>query len=186
MSLGDVNPKFILLATDGLPNCKAGCLPTIDAQDPRSCVQSDADETIRVIANAASQEIQTFVIGIGSIPDSERILGDMAKAGGQPQATSPFYYPATDATQLASVLTTISGMLVSCKFPLTMMPPDPDNIAIDVGTARIPKDTTHVDGWDYTADMMSIQLYGPSCQQVKTIAVKDVQVIFGCPGVVIP
>jgi hypothetical protein len=34
--------------------------------------------------------------------------------------------------------------------------------------------------------MTSIQLYGTWCDQAKDGKLKDVQAIFGCPGVVIP
>ena len=60
------------------------------------------------------------------------------------------------------------------------------------GTARVtgdpedPEITAHADGWDYGAANKSIQFYGPACEAVKMASGQNVQIIFGCPGVVIP
>ena len=43
------------------------------------------------------------------------------------------------------------------------------------------RDTSHTNGYDYTDDTkMSIQIYGPLCDQVMSGAIHDVSVTFIC------
>ncbi|HVT09949.1 MAG TPA: vWA domain-containing protein [Polyangia bacterium] len=116
-SLADSNPKFLLLATDGLPNCPAGCA---DLTNPsNSCTMTDnptedmAAEA--AVTMAASQGIKTFVIGIGALPTAENTLNQLAIAGDEAQtgaATS--YYAAGDESALETALTDIVHKITGC------------------------------------------------------------------------
>jgi hypothetical protein len=116
-TLTDTNPKFLLLATDGLPNCPAGCASM--GQPSTVCVQTDnstedaaAEEAV---AMAASQGFKTFVIGIGNVATAQNTLNLMALAGGEAQtgaATS--YYAATDEAALEAALNSIVGKIGGC------------------------------------------------------------------------
>jgi hypothetical protein len=66
------------------------------------------------------------------------------------------------------------------------VPPDPTNIAVTANGSKIPKDTTHTNGWDYGTGQTSIQLFGQTCEDAKAGKLMDVQAIFGCPGKIIP
>jgi len=177
MTVPDANPKFVLLATDGLPNCApAGINSAI----------LDTDGSILAVKNLVAMGIQVFVIGIGSVLEAQTTLTAMAVAGGQPQAADPKYYPVSSTAELVTVLGTIGGMIGRCSFGLGNRPPDPTNIAVTADGVRIPQDTTHMSGWDYGTGQTSIQIYGSYCDDARSGKLKDVKAIFGCPGVVIP
>jgi hypothetical protein len=176
-SVADPNPKYILLATDGEPNCAMGSM------------MSDAPGAVQAVTDVAAMGIPTFVVGIAtatSDPMADATLSMMATAGGRPRAAMPTYYPVTTADDLVAALSTIGGQIASCNFGLGRKPPVPDNIAVNGGGMRIPRDPTHMNGWDYGTGQMSIVLYGSYCDRAKAGTLKDVQAIFGCPGIVIP
>jgi hypothetical protein len=175
-TLTDPNPKFILLATDGLPNCAlSGTANTPDAAG-----------AIQAVTDSARNGIPVFVIGIGSLPEAQSTLTAMALAGGRPQAANPRYYPVANTAELVSVLGGIGDTIGSCSFGLGSAPPDPTNIRVSVNGTRVPNDPTHANGWDYGTGKTSVQLFGKWCDDAKAGKVKDVQAVFGCPGVVIP
>ena len=117
MGLTDPNPKYIVLATDGLPNCPMGC----DTGRPSgNCTMTDnpAEDqaATQAIAAAAMAGFKTFVIGIG-MTGANSTLNQFATAGGMPQtgaATS--FYSVTDGASLVSALNTILGRTNSCVF----------------------------------------------------------------------
>jgi hypothetical protein len=177
-SLNNGNPKYILLATDGDPSCPSG----------------DAAVTYAVtnIAAALTAGFPTFVIGVDTSKDSSVTrLNQMAMAGGRPRpvtATSPaaFYLASTQA-DLTTALQTITGQVASCVFELTPPPPVPDNIAVDFNGQRAPHDATRMNGWEYTsADHTSLEVYGAFCEKIKTEAMNQVEIKYGCPNVPIP
>jgi hypothetical protein len=176
------NPKFILLATDGDPSCPSG----------------DAAITYAVdnIAAALAAGFPTFVIGVDTSKDTsiER-LNAMAVAGGRPRPpvsanpldpTTTFYLASTQA-ELTQALQAITGELASCIFTLNPPPPVPDNIAVDFSGVRTDRDPTRMNGWEYTsADHTSLEVYGMWCERIKTEAMNQVEIKYGCPNVPIP
>ncbi|HEY2899028.1 MAG TPA: vWA domain-containing protein [Polyangia bacterium] len=175
-SLPDTNPKFILLATDGEPNCApAG-----------NNNASDAAGAVQAVMASAAMGIPVFVVGVGEVTDAEMTLTQMAIAGGEAQAADPRYYPVSSSADLVSALGTIGSMIASCTFGLANPPPDPANVAVNASGMRIPRDPGHLNGWDYGTGQTSIQLYGSWCDDAKAGKLSDVQAIFGCPDVIIP
>ena len=79
-------------------------------------------------------------------------------------------------------------MVISCTFDLKgRLPPSPDDVAVNVDGARVPRDKTHGDGWDYDAGMANVVLHGQTCDRLKGAgSTNNVEIIFGCPGIVIP
>jgi hypothetical protein len=177
-TLTDPNPKYILLATDGLPNCAPGGDANTD----------DSAGAVQAVMDAATAGFPVFVVGVGNVAAAVATLDMMAVAGGRPQATEPKYYPEASTADLVSVLTTIGGQISTCSFSLGKAPPDPTNIGVyaNPGQVKIAKDPNHANGWDYGAGMTSIELFGTACDNVKSKKTTDVQAIFGCPGQVIP
>jgi hypothetical protein len=172
--LTDSNPKYLLLATDGEPNCATTTSPTTD----------DSAGAEQAVADALTAGFPTFVVGIGNTGGTAT-LNQMALNGGRPQtgaATS--FYEVTDTPSLVSVLQTIVGSVASCTFNLGQ-PPNAytSNMAIDVfgdGT-KIPKDPSMVDGWSYVSGGTDqIQIYGPTCDAILSGAIQDVTVTYAC------
>jgi hypothetical protein len=176
-TLPDSNPKYILVATDGFPNCMEG------ANDDST---PDAPGTIQAVTDSTARGIPVFVVGIGMIPQATATLTAMAVAGGEPQPADPRFYPVSSTADLVSVLGKIGGMIGSCSFALGTPPPDPNNIGVVADGAKVPQDLTHTDGWDYGTGQMSLQLFGHWCDDAKAGTLKDVEAVFGCPGIVIP
>jgi len=178
-TVADPNPKFILLATDGEPNCAPGAATDAD----------DSAGAVAAVTAAAAAGFPVFVVGVGNVAPAVATLNMLADAGGKPQTGAMHYYPVGSTDELVSVLKTIGGMIASCSFGLGQVPPDPTNVGVyaNGNTAmKIPKDPTHVNGWDYGAGMKSVVLYGAACDAVKAGTTKTIQAAFGCPGVPIP
>jgi hypothetical protein len=183
-SLTTPNPKYILLATDGIPNCIPG---------NKSQTAYDMAGATQAVMDAAGMGIPTFVLGVGTGGSSadamvfDPTLTSLATAGGKPRAGTPNYYHVSSSADVVAALATIQGQANSCVFNLAQVPPDPTNIAIrGSGNTRVPQDPTHVEGWDYGPGMRSVQLYGSYCAHVVDGTLTDIQAIFGCPQQVIP
>jgi hypothetical protein len=174
MGLATSNPKFILLATDGLPNC------------PMNGSNGDPDDgpaTTAIMASATAG-IPVFVVGIGTIPGALNTLNGFANAGGRPRAGDPKYYQVDSTADLVAALGQIQGMIASCTFGLASVPPVPNNVGVYGDGTRIPMSAT--DGWTYGTGMRSIVLNGPTCEKVMNKTITNVTTFFGCPGEVIP
>jgi hypothetical protein len=179
-TLTDANPKFLLLATDGLPNCMPG---------NSSTSADDSAGAEAAVTRAFTAGYPTFVVGIATASDATatKALNTMAVNGGYPQtgaATS--YYSITDTASLEAALNKIVGLVASCTMPLNGAPTNFSNVAVSVQTASgalaVPQDTTHANGWDYVNNMSSVQFYGPACTSLKNGDYKNVQFIYACPG----
>ena len=170
----DTNPKYLLLATDGLPNCGP------NAASPTDDNSMGAEQAV-VAARAAG--FPTFVIGIGQTM-AEATLTRLALQGGVPQVGgATAFYQVSDTTQLVTALGTILGS-VTCVFDLpapTQTRETTSNIAVFVNGTAFPQDTGHASGWDYHgAEMKQIQIYGPTCDGLMGGKVASVSVQFIC------
>lgn len=169
------NTKYLVLATDGLPNCGDG---------GRGNGGNDAAGAIAAVADAAAQGIETFVVGIATAnSDANDTLNQMAVKGGQPRNDTTKYYPVASRDELVSALESITGQIASCTFPLDQVPPVPENVAVEVDGTRLSRDTAQKSGWNYGPNDKSIVLFGAQCDALKAGSAKDVQILFGCPGV---
>lgn len=171
--LTDTTGKYILLATDGEPNCLS-----TSGRGGGSSSASDVPGTVAAITAAAAAGFKVYVIGVG--PETGN-LDNFAQAGG-----TGHYYPALSPQDLNTALATIVGAVASCTFNLGKAPPDPSNVAIQFNgdkNLRAPHDTTHTNGWDYTSTKNTvIQLYGSWCDNVANGTYTSAVVLMGCPG----
>ena len=165
------NPKFILLATDGQPNCATANTLNTD----------DSAGTQQAVADALTAGIPTFVVGIGNT-GAAATLNQVAIAGGRPQTGgTTSYYQVNDAAALSSALGTIVGQAASCSFNIGPAPVDTTTKGLGVfgDGAPIPMDPAN--GWSFKdASMTTIVLNGTICDQVMTGTVHDVSVAFVC------
>jgi hypothetical protein len=173
------NPKYILLATDGLPNCAAGASDT---------TTDDSAGAIQAVKDAAAAGIPTFVVGIATAGTgtADTTLSSMAVAGGYPKSGSPSYYSVSTASEFVSVLENLVAVAATCTFAVGTPPTDDGSTSrsqIDVygDGSMIPRDTSHGNGWDYTdASMTSVVVYGATCDKIKSGTIKSVSVKFRC------
>jgi hypothetical protein len=167
----DGNAHYMLLATDGLPQC--------DTSDDSAAAEM-------AVTAAATAGVKTIVVGIGDDPMGATTLTAMANNGGMPDTTpgNKPYYQVNTTTDLVTVLNKIAGQIVSCTYALQMAPPNPDYVEIDDNNGmKIPRDKTHMNGWDYGPGDLSIVFYGAACDNLQKGVTTSIQAIFGCPPV---
>jgi hypothetical protein len=186
-TLTDNNPKYILLATDGLPNCPMGC-----GNGGMSCTTTpNAAETTQVenaITAAGAAGFPTFVVGIATASDAaaNTALNGFAMAGGEPQAgAATSYYSVDDTASLVTALNKIVGIIASCTISLATAPAGLTNIAISAtdtsgNAVVIPKDPTN--GWSFDANMKNVILNGTSCSSLQGGAYSNFVFNYACEG----
>jgi hypothetical protein len=160
-TVADANPKAMVLATDGDPNCGGGS-PNV----------ADTSGTLVAIDAARSAGFPVYVIGIGP---SVSNLDAFAQVGGTNN-----YYPATSTQALADALKAISGAVTTCTFLLDQLPPDANNLAVYLDKSLVPEDSGN--GWSFGASEQAIVLNGSFCAAVRSGTASLVQALFGCPG----
>jgi hypothetical protein len=206
-TLGSVpQPAYVLLATDGAPNCGAGpctgeactyniegsvtfsgkCDAALNCCDPaknsqglgwKGCV--DIAPTKQAAADIAAAGHKVFVLGVPGLNEAyARALDEIAIAGGAPRDGSPKYYAASAPTQdaLTEALSAIAGQVV-----------DTCNIRLDApvadpGITNVLLDGEPVTDWKWTSDS-SIELTGAACDRIHAGKVASVQVVIGCKTV---
>jgi len=171
--LTDPNPKFILLATDGQPNCATTAASSLNMDDTTGTQQA--------VADALTAGIPTFVVGIGNT-NAAMSLNALAVAGGRPlTGGTTSYYQVNDATALAAAVGAIVGQAASCTFNIGVAPDGTTAVGLGVFGDGAPITMDPANGWSFTdASMTSIIINGPMCDQVMTGTIKDVTVAFVC------
>jgi len=172
LGLNDESPKFILLATDGLPTCGMAAGGS-----------ADDDNAIAAVKAAKDMGIPTFVIGIGTgTGGGDQTLTTMANEGGFPRAGGmPAYYSVNSASDLKDAFAKISGMVGVCYFSVNPVPKKvADIMAVKGDNNVIPQDGT--DGWTFVTmpNSAGIQLNGKSCEDYKSGNIKSVVVDLPC------
>lgn len=173
-ALTSTDPKYILLATDGDPNCPGNGITY----------------ALQQVSAAQQGGIPTFVIGVGTGNGSSKNLDALAVAGGEARAVttpaSPRYFPADSPAALTDALNLITGQIAACVFSLGKQPPDPQLVHVTLGATEIPFDVAGQNGWAFAAgDMSTIHISGSWCQTVQMSA-DAVNVVFGCRPPIIP
>jgi hypothetical protein len=193
----------VVLATDGGPNCNAdaacdasGCMENIEGCSPGDtcCAQGqnccaatgpagplncvDHDPAVQAVAALAAAGIKVYVIGIPGSQYYEKVLADMALAGGASVPAYPFYYKVDDLATIYGVLASAAGSAIPCDFQLADAPADPNLTNVYFGTQVVAQDP--VDGWTWSA-LDAISLHGKSCNALHAGQVSQVQIVSGCP-----
>lgn len=171
------NPKYLLLLTDGLPNCGPG---------DTSTTADDSLGAEAAVANAKMLGISTFVVGLATASDATATatLDQMALNGGQALASeTSAYYSVTDTDSLVAALTAVVGAAASCTFALPQVPVGLTDVAVSAKDATgrivvIPRDT---DGWSYADGSHDvITLDGAACANLRSGAYSNFQVSYAC------
>jgi hypothetical protein len=156
--------KFVMLVTDGGPNCAAGlacdastCTTNIDGRCETAGVNCcegagldlrclDDGGVLAQIQALRSAGIDTFVVGIPGTEAYATYLDQFAVAGGRPNTSGVSQYYRVDAAGgvegLRAVFDTIASQLVqSCDVQLSRRPPDVSNLNVAVDCNLIPRAT---------------------------------------------
>jgi hypothetical protein len=183
-TLTDSNPKYLLIATDGEPNCPAGCSGTTCTNTPNPTEEMGTEQAV---SDAVAAGFKVFVVGIGNVSSAVTTLNQMAINGGEAQTGTTSYFAATDPTTLETALNAIVGVVASCTISLVSAPSGFTNVAVSAATSsgiiEIPNDPTN--GWSYGPNMQSINLNGTSCMNLKSGTYSNFQFYYACPGTTI-
>jgi hypothetical protein len=161
-------PRFVVLATDGLPepNCGATVAATVDAIT-----------TIRT-----SLGVDTFVLGFvgpdrsgdtSGIPALQAGLNEMAVAGGRPRAGALRYYEAVDGPAFERALRAILSAATDCAFELASAPPRPDRVTVRQNGVVVPTSR-------YTITGRRLEFSGVACDAIRSGTVMTISVSDGC------
>jgi len=194
---------FVILATDGGPNCNPGAACGVEAcisnlenvigcppagpvnccdpshDGPEFCL--DADPTVNAVKALMTAGIQTYVIGVPGSAPYAAVLDRMAEAGGTARPTPPEYYrvDTTDAAAFGNALAKVAAKITAtCTFPLAQVP-DPTKLNVFLDGVALAPDPT--DGW--TLNGTTVQLVGAACDRVLSGEVLAVRVVAGCPTI---
>ncbi|HEY4060181.1 MAG TPA: vWA domain-containing protein, partial [Kofleriaceae bacterium] len=171
-----VNPagRYVVFATDGLPNCLNGVAGN-----------TSINETIAAVQNLYNAGIKTYVLGFGSLDaTATSTLNSAADAGGLARPGTTHYYEAQNQAQLDTVLQSIAGGIIqpSCSFALQSLPPEPDNVTVTINGTAVPRSQSHANGWDYSPNAQTITFFGSYCTMIENGASTDVSFSYGCKG----
>jgi len=178
-TLKDPNPKYILLATDGQPNCAA----STGGRRGGGATTPDDAAAIAAVKAAFTAGFPTFVVGISLGGDSLDTLNSMAKEGGVPSTGATAFYSVAGTNDLVKALESITGQIATCNYPLAAASAtnDPNSLTVHLNGKTVPQDP--VNGWDYTSPAhTAIKLFGSSCDAVTHDAKSKVEVFYACVG----
>jgi hypothetical protein len=193
----------VVLATDGGPNCNTSAVCDIsECQEniegcgagdtccsagtnccalggpagPLGCIDHMA--SVQAVADLWAAGIKVYVVGIPGSQPYAKVLSDMALAGGAPQFVAPYYYEVDNLSTIGAVFKSIATANISCDFPLSDPPQDPNYTNVYFDQSIIPSDPTN--GWSWSSPGV-VTLHGAACAELKSGAVVQVQIVSGCP-----
>jgi hypothetical protein len=193
--------RYVLLATDGGPNCNAAhpacgagaCVVNMEGRcpiDPDNCCDGDVASclddvaTTRRVEALAAAGVPTFVVGIPGSEDFAATLDAVAVAGGRARAGATKYFAVTNAEELTDTLRSITRELVkTCELQLESRPPDPDALNVEIDGELVPQ--SGADGWelDLSTAPPTVRLKGATCATVESEGASSVTIRYGCPTI---
>ena len=163
-----IPPKYVLLVTDGDPNCSnGGAGPT--TEDP--VARQATIDAIKALTNAG---VQTFVVGYQTGSSNfAQTLDQMAAAGGSGQMK---HRSVESGMDLMKVFEDLAGRAVSCSYKLEAPVSDASFVRVSVDKkARMFQNIS--DGWTLGPDKQTVTLVGAACDAVRSGSAFTVQVV---------
>lgn len=176
------DPKYVILVTDGMPNCKPGA----------SELWHVDNEIASVVQSLRSDGITTFVVGYDiadkpgqwSPPNDTYYAVDLADAMAQAGGTGQ-HRPVSSGAEFIEVLTDITHSVAPCSFELNEAPRGGAQyvrVTID-GTDYALNDP---DGWTLEGDrIVALKEDGAACQLLRDGGTHNVQIQVECEPVVV-
>jgi hypothetical protein len=173
-NVGSNQAKFVLLATDGVPNCRAG------AGDPDA---SDDANTLAAVRSLRARGVRTFVLGIGQGTQDydPGLLNRLADAGGTARNGSTKFYEVGNQAALGSALESAISTASNCIFPLKSAVTSDSEIGVSIGANPVTRDPSHVNGWDFDPSSNTISFYGNACSTLSSQPNISVYTRYSCP-----
>jgi len=181
-TLNDGNPKFILLATDGIPTCgKDACAAGVNTGGGSMNQCDDANAIAAVKTVHDTDGIPTFVLGIGTANSpGDSTLSQMAVNGGFPRNDTPQYYPIGSAADLTQAFMAITQTVGQCFFSITPALTSGQAVGgVTSDNGAVPADATN--GYSVVGKN-GIQLNGQACDDFMSGKIKNIKVLVDCNG----
>lgn len=179
----DGGNRFVLLATDGAPNCTlVGALAAGRTPDDPACADALAQ-----VALLAAAGVGVIVLGVGPDLANDTTAGaacleSLAQAGGMTASPgSPGYYAAREPEELAAAIVQILGAIdrPSCVLQLTQVSSDE---VVDLGVflddQPIPQSPTN--GWQSERNPWRVRITGEYCERILSLEVVKVEARYKC------
>jgi hypothetical protein len=159
--------NFVALITDGK---QYGC----------NDAGGDSGTTQIITDLFGKDSVATFVVGFGNGVDPKQ-LDIFAAAGGVPSSDpNNKFYKAEDQASLDQALAAIAQKAFGCVFTLEQVPELLDKIYVFFDNKEVPKDPSHVNGWDYDPTTNKLTIYGQACKDLQAGKITDVDIVYGC------
>jgi hypothetical protein len=158
-------PKYVLLVTDGAPNCTNGQPPmggmssATGSQEP-----AQVDASVEEIEAMTKAGVRTFVLGYDTQNDPvlKEALDRMAQAGG----TGDKAHRAVENQQtLVAQFRKITDVAIGCDFALDGAVADKRYVLVKLDGKQINVDED--DGWTLSRDRRTVTVVGSSCETLK-------------------
>lgn len=195
---------FVILATDGAPNCNSLatcgydlCMPNIEniqgcpKEGPFNCCAPPdgfRENCLDSVASmSAAQQLRTmnvpvYVIGLPGTSTYAGVLDQIAVAGGTAAPASPKYFAvdtASEAAMLAALKKVAAKIVATCEFTLKDEPADAKLVNVYLDDVILPYDPNAT----WKIEGKTVTLLGDTCAKVMNGDVLGVRVIAGCPRI---
>jgi hypothetical protein len=155
--------KYVLLVTDGAPNCHNGQLGSgFGGMD-----QAAVDDTVAAVRELAQDGIKTYVIGYDTRNDAalSAALDRMAVAG---DTGDKRHRPVEDQRSLQAMLQEIAGGAISCAWALDTVPEDPSFVKVQVDGRQL--NLNDPNGWrlDVKDGVATVTVQGNACDTLRS------------------
>jgi hypothetical protein len=199
--------RYVLLATDGGPNCNDAltctaatctlnldgkscgpggncCDSKLDPEGPSKCL--DEAGSVAAVSRLSDAGIKTIVVGIPGTEAYAGTLDALAEQSPVQNPDAPPRYFAVSAESgvagLAEALSNITtGLITSCNLNLDQAPPDPSQLFVVIDGVQLARDDA--DGWVYDDDSSPpvVRIQGQACEKLKSEGAEYINVTYGCP-----
>jgi hypothetical protein len=167
-----VTKRYVLLVTDGAPNCGAAMGPNMFAT-----TQADIDACDANIDALKAADITTYVIGYQTTSDPAvaTIMDGFAMHGGTGKQL-----PVENEQSLVDTLTSIARSLVPCEYKLSMKVQDAKFVRVTIDGKQYDLGT----GWTLKDDMQTVVLAG-ACDVLHDVQSHNLSITLECTPVIV-
>ncbi len=191
--LSDHHQKYVLLATDGAPNCNLA----LDG-DSCTCTSSyscsmanwnclDDARTYAILDDMCADGIETYVLGLGAAAEWEAVQAEMASHG-----CTDDYYLAEEPDEIERALEDIAADVETCQIEMycrDVSHADEVNFYTLPGGAVVPRDTSRTAGWDWIdpcgpgVSIGLVEFFGLDCDVLLSDDLARLEGTSGCPTI---
>ena len=148
-----------------------------DGEESEECA-GDCDGPCGAAALLAqSPSAKTYVIGLGVNADA---IAEIAVAGGTERAIE-----ANNQAELANAFDQVAAAVASCDYTLDSALPDPDELYVFFNDGPDALANDPANGWSFEPGARRLQFNGSACDDVRSGAISDIDVVYGCPQPVV-